>query len=161
MVNAGFGEGLQPHVDISGALDRAEDFTTLLQTVHWATCLLRFLPPAQIWRANPVGSPLARGIARLAALRHHTRLIPAAAGFGAGHLGLRGMLDAILERLQYPEDMGLGVGSRNARLESLLTKNAASVDPRIMQLCCPLLEQATAALQVTLFRIYQQERSKH
>jgi len=139
-------------VDMEAILEKATHPLDLLRTVQWVSKYLWFLSWDPVSASSPYFVNLLTTLAELQGVARPTPppKVPEGAGGSFTGLGLcmRSVLDGLWERLGGrpgeaseggvpPWATGAGGGEA-----------AAEVDPRLMQLCCPLLDQARLNLQV-------------
>lgn len=86
----------------------------------------------------------------LVRLQQAPQLRPASEQFGLAALCLRCVLDQLLGRLAPLVAAAAAVGSPGAQppLQLHAAAATAAADPRFVELCCPMLEQARRVLQV-------------
>ena len=153
-----------PHaVDVSSILAQKLNPVDLLRAVQWTAQYLWFLPsdPAsarlelcssvlqklaglQISSTTPSMQGLRKGTEEATG---HERWTTTPRCFSTVQICIRSVLEALAERLG-----GLPEATRQPR-DDINWKEAeskAQIHPRLIQLCCPLLDQARLALQASL-----------
>ncbi len=140
----------QPAVDLNAVLHAALLSNSLEWGLPWVAQYLRFLSH----------DPYAYSSQRVQQVLHKLRslhrcavLLPQSAAFGPVALCLRSVLDDHLEQIA---DIDVTEAGSDVAWQTLVKtwSEAADlkqpvVDPRYMQLCCPLLEHARQAVQVS------------
>ncbi len=140
----------RPAVDLNAVLRAALLSNSLEWGLPWVAQYLRFLShDPHAYSSEHVQQVLHK----LQSLHRCTVLLPHSAAFGPVALCLRSVLDDHLEQIADIEI--IEAGSDNAWQTLVTTWSEAAdlrqpvVDPRYMQLCCPLLEHARQAVQVS------------
>ena len=141
----------RPALDLSAALLAAVKTNKLAWVVPWVVHCLQFLGRDSFAHSSSYMQQLMR---QLQALHVLPMLLPEHPGFGPMQLCLRCVLDDHLEQAQEIEvsetELGEDWQAAVSQLEQLSAEGGRlSGDSRYMQLCCPALESARQALQVS------------
>ncbi|KAA6417830.1 MAG: hypothetical protein FRX49_12186 [Trebouxia sp. A1-2] len=141
----------QPAVDLNAVLHAALLSNSLEWGLPWVVQYLRFLSldPHACSSEN-----VQQVLHKLESLHRCTVLLPQSAAFGPAALCLRSVLDDHLEQIA---DIEVTQAASDDAWQALVKtwSEAADlrqpvVDPRYMQLCCPLLEHARQAVQASI-----------
>lgn len=139
----------QPAVDLNAVLHAALLSNSLEWGLPWVAQYLRFLSHDPYAYSS---EHVQQVLCKLRSLHRCAVLLPQSAAFGPVALCLRSVLDDHLEQIADIEVTEAGSDDAWQTLVKSWSEAAdlrqAVVDPRYMQLCCPLLEHARQTVQV-------------
>ena len=141
-----------PGEELIQALYNARSGHNLLLTVYLITQYLWFVP----WDPGTLETPdFEMLVSNLSELHNSTALRPGSKAFSTTQLCLRSLLEILWGRIGVSPGEAYAQGGKSPAHNrwELQTEDEASttdkqVDPRLVQLCCPTLDQARSALKV-------------
>ena len=158
------GNQFQPGISLSAALLAAVRNSKTAWVVPWVTQYLRFLSHDSF---SQTAQPVQQTLQQLRALHTSQILLPEHPAFGPLQLCLRCVLDTHFEHAQEIELCEVETDDSWQEAVTSMEQVASeagrlSGDSRYMQLCCPALEHARQALQVSwLCLVYLLHRMWH
>lgn len=139
----------RPAVDLSATLHAALQSSSLEWVLPWITQYLRFLSHDPFAHSS---DHIQQVLCKLQSLHRCTALLPQSRAFGPVALCMRCVLDDHLEQVAGVEMLNTVCDEAWQALVQTWGETAdlrrPVLDPRCIQLCCPLLEHARQAVQV-------------